>query len=305
METVDPVAAVRRFNRFYTRAIGVLDKTYLGSPYTVTEGRVLYEIANGVGLTPKAIGEIIGLDAGYLSRIVARLERDGMVARERSPNDGRSVTLRLTEAGAEMFAAFNQRSANLVEGLIAKLSAPERARLVGAMETAQALLEPERTPPPVLLRLHTPGDMGWVVERHGEIYSREYGWGPKLVSITARICADFLDRFDPEKERCWIAERDGVRLGSVFLVNEGEGVARLRLLLLDPAARGAGVGSRLVESCVAFAREAGYREIILWTHQKLTAARAIYAATGFKLVESHLHDDFGIEEVSETWRLVF
>ncbi|MEO8114966.1 MAG: bifunctional helix-turn-helix transcriptional regulator/GNAT family N-acetyltransferase [Phenylobacterium sp.] len=302
-QPTDTVAAVRRFNRFYTRAIGVLDKSYLGSAYTVAEGRVLYEIAHGEGLTPKAIGEITGLDAGYLSRILARLERDGLVARARSATDRRSVTLRLTEAGAAMFTAFNQRSAALVEGLLGGLSAPDRTRLVGAVETVQALLEPAGAVGPAVLRSHACGDMGWVVERHAELYGREYGWGPKIEAITARICADFLDNLDPARERCWIAERDGVRLGCVFLVDDGRGVARLRLLLLDPAARGQGLGRRLVAECIAFARASGYREIVLWTHEVLTAARAIYAAEGFTLEESHIHDDFGEPLVSETWRL--
>lgn len=304
-ESTDTVAAVRRFNRFYTRAIGVLDRSYLGSSYTVAEGRVLYEIAQGDGVTPKAIGRITGLDAGYLSRILARLERDGLVARERLASDRRSFTLRLTDGGSVMFSDFNQRSAALVEGLLGRLAGPDRRRLVDAVETVQALLEPERPTGPAVLRPHRPGDMGWVVARHAAVYGREYGWGSKIESITARICADFLDRFDPRRERCWIAERDGARLGCVFLVDDGDGVARLRLLLLEPAARGEGLGRRLVAECIAFARASGYREIVLWTHEVLTAARAIYAAAGFTLIESHIHDDFGEPLVSETWRLEF
>lgn len=303
VELSDPVAAVRRFNRFYTRAIGVLERGYLGTPYTVAEGRVLYEIAKADGVTAKAVGEITGLDAGYLSRIVARLERDGVVARERSARDGRSALLRLTDHGAEVFAPFDQRSAALVEGMIASLSTPQRGRLTGAMAEVERLLSGAQDGP-VTLRPHRTGDMGWITERHGLNYAREYGWNDHIEAVTARICADFLDRHDPALERCWIAERAGERLGCVFLVkDEAPGVARLRLLMLDPAARGLGLGKRLVAECVAFARAAGYREIVLWTHAVLTAARAIYAAQRFQLEKTWTHDDFGAPEVSETWRL--
>lgn len=303
VELSDPVAAVRRFNRFYTRAIGVLEKGYLGTPYTLAEGRVLYEIARANGITAKAVGEIAGLDAGYLSRIVARLERDGVVARERSAADGRSALLRLTPHGAAVFEPFDQRSAALVEGMIGGLSSRQRRRLIAAMAEVEALLGAPASGA-VTLRLHSPGDMGWITERHGLNYAREYGWNGHIEAVTARICADFLDRYDPALERCWIAERGGERLGCVFLVkDEVPGVARLRLLMLEPAARGLGLGRRLVEECIVFARAAGYREIVLWTHAVLTAARAIYAATGFELEETWTHDDFGAPEISETWRL--
>jgi DNA-binding MarR family transcriptional regulator/GNAT superfamily N-acetyltransferase len=303
VELSDPVAAVRRFNRFYTRAIGVLDKGYLGTTYTVAEGRVLYEIANARGITAKAVGEITGLDAGYLSRIVARLESEGVVARERSAVDGRSALLRLTPHGAEVFAPFDQRSAALVEGMIGGLSSGQRQRLTAAMAEVEALLGAQPSGE-VTLRPHRDGDMGWIIERHGVNYAREYGWNGHIEAVTARICADFLDSHDPALERCWIAERGGERLGCVFLVkDEVPGVARLRLLMLEPAARGLGLGRRLVEECIAFARAAGYREVVLWTHAVLTAARAIYAATGFELEATWTHDIFGAPEVSETWRL--
>ena len=303
-DVLDPIAAVRRFNRFYTRAIGVLEKGYLGTPYTVAEGRVLYEIAKAEGIASKTIGEITGLDAGYLSRIVARLERDGVVARERSASDGRSTVLRLTDRGSEVFPPLDRRSAALVEGMIGALSGEERRRLTDAMAEVERLLN--TTPSaPVLLRRHRPGDMGWITERHGVLYGREYGWNGHIEAVTARICADFLDGHDPGRERCWIAERGGERLGCVFLVqDEAPGVARLRLLMVEPAARGLKLGKRLVAECLSFARAAGYREVVLWTHAVLTAARAIYAAEGFQLEETWTHDDFGSAEVSETWRLV-
>jgi DNA-binding MarR family transcriptional regulator/GNAT superfamily N-acetyltransferase len=304
MAQIDTVAAVRRFNRFYTRAIGVLERSYMGGPYTLAENRVLYEIAHGAGVTPSAIAQALDLDAGYLSRMLGRLERDGLVARARSPSDGRSVTLKLTPQGEAFFASLNARTVERVEAMIGDLSSPQKAELAGALDTAQALLAPQAAKPPIVLRAHAVGDMGWVTERHGVFYGQAYGWAPKIEAVTARICADFLDNFDPDWERCWIAERGGERVGSVFMVREAEGVARLRLLLLEPAARGEGLGKRLVDECIAFAREKGYREIVLWTHEVLTAARAIYAAAGFQLVDSYVHDDFGKPEVSETWKLV-
>lgn len=300
-ETAETVAAVRRFTRFYTRAVGVLDRAYLGGPYTVTESRVLYEIAHGGGVTPKAIGGTLGLDPGYLSRIVAKFERDGLVGRRRSPDDGRSIVLTLTEQGRSYFANMDARSAALVERLVGGLSAAGQAKLAGALGEAQGLLARE-APAEVTLRPHRIGDMGWVTERHGVLYGREYGW-PKLEAVTARIVADFLDNFDPEWERCWIAERGGARLGSVFVVKESEAVARLRLLLVEPQARGLRLGRRLVDECLAFARERGYREMVLWTHQELTAARGIYQAVGFQIEETWTHEDFGKPAVSETWRL--
>lgn len=305
MAEIDTVAAVRRFNRFYTRAIGVLDRGYLGSPYTLAENRVLWEIANTPGITPSAIAAALGLDAGYLSRMLARLSKDGLVERRRSQSDGRSVTLTLTEQGQASFAVLNARSAALVEDLIGRLSGPQKAELAAALTSAQSLLEAEPAKPPVVLRPHRIGDMGWVTERHGVLYGREYGWGFGIEAVTARICADFLEHFDPTRERCWIAERAGERLGCVFLVKEKDApdTARLRLLLLEPQARGERLGRRLVDECVAFAREAGYREIVLWTHKVLTAARAIYAAVGFQIAETWEHEEFGKMEVSETWRL--
>ena len=302
-----PVTAVRRFNRFYTSAIGVLDKRYLGSPYGVAEGRVLYEVATGDHVTPKQVSEITRIDPGYLSRLLGKLERDGMVARRRSASDGRSVELSLTAEGVKLFSGFNLRSQALAEDLIEGLSGEERRRLVDAIETAQGLLSRAKPaePPAIVLRDPRLGDMGWVTERHGVIYGREYGWGPGIEAVTARICADFLEAPDQARQRCWIAERAGERIGCVFMVADADedNVARLRLLMLEPQARGTGLGRRLVEESIAFARAAGYREIVLWTHQVLTAARRIYAATGFTIERVWTHDHFGQEEVSESWRL--
>ena len=304
-EADETVTAVRRFNRFYTRAIGVLDRAYLGGPYTLAESRVLYEIAHAEPVTPGAIAAPLDLDAGYLSRMLGRLERDGLIARERSASDGRSVTLRLTPRGRDQFATLDARSAALVRTLLGDLSGAERARLTGALDAARGLLEGEARDAPIVLRPHQAGDMGWVVERHALVYGQEYGWGAGIEGVTARICADFLEHYDPARERCWVAERGGERLGCVFLVKEPDtaDVARLRLLLLTPEARGLGLGRKLVDECVGFARAAGYREVVLWTHAVLTAARSIYAQTGFQVTETWTHDEFGKTEVSETWRL--
>jgi len=299
----DTVAAVRRFNRFYTRAIGVLDKAYLGGPYTLAENRVVYEIGTREIVTPGQIAAELSLDPGYLSRMLRRLERDGLVARRRSEEDGRSVTMSLTPQGQAYFAAVDGRSAALVAGLVERLSPGQRERLTGALNAVENLLASPQEPPPVRLRAHQAGDMGWIVEQHGLVYAREYGWNAGIEAVTARVCAEFLEKHDPARERCWIAVQGEERLGSVFLISETEETARLRLLLLTPAARGHGLGRRLVEECVGFARAAGYREVVLWTHKVLTAARKIYAAAGFTLTETWIHDEFGRPEVSETWRL--
>lgn len=299
----DTVAALRSFNRFYTRAIGVLDRAYLGGPYTLAESRVIYEIATRGETTPGEIAAELQLDPGYLSRIVARLERDGLVARRRSARDGRSVILSLTEDGRGHFAGLDARSVAQIEGLIGGLSAGQRGQLAGALATARSLLQTQAPAEPARLRSHQLGDMGWVVESHARVYGEEYGWDARFEAMVAKICAEFLEKLDPARERCWIAERGGERLGSVFLIRETDEVARLRLLLLTPEGRGQGLGRRLVEACVAFAREAGYREIVLWTHQVLAAARKIYAATGFTIEETWTHEEFGRPEVSETWRL--
>lgn len=303
-ELTDTVAAVRRFNRFYTRAIGVLDKGHLGGPYTLVESRVLYEIASRAGVTPTAIIAEMGLDAGYLSRIVKRFEREGLVARAPSDVDGRSVVLTVTPAGAEVYAGLHRRTIAQVEGLLAGLSADQRAELAGALGQVEGLLGAPGEAAPYTLRPHRIGDLGWVVERHGVVYNREYGWDDRFEALVGRIAADFVDNFDPAHARSWIAERRGERVGCVFL-ERGEGAsAKLRLLLVEPAARGLGLGRRLVDECVSFARAAGYEEITLWTQSCLTAARAIYAAAGFELVDSWPNQDFGGWGLtSEKWRL--
>ena len=301
--TAQTVAAVRRFNRFYTRAIGVLDQAFLGGPYTLAESRVLHDIGEGA-TTAGEVAAALHLDPAYLSRMIARLQGDGLVARARSDRDRRSVVLSLTEEGRAHLAGLNARQVARVEAMLGGLSPAGQARLSSALGAVQALLEPGAAETPVVLRPPRPGDMGWVVERHATLYGREYGWSGRIEAVTARIVADFLEQADPARARCWIADRGGERLGSVFLVDDGDGVGRIRLLLLEPAARGLGLGRRLVDECVAFARSAGYREVVLWTHAVLIAARHIYAQAGFRLEKTWTHEEFGSPQVSETWRLV-
>ncbi|HVI31844.1 helix-turn-helix domain-containing GNAT family N-acetyltransferase [Phenylobacterium sp.] len=303
-DTAATIAAVRRFNRFYTRAIGVLDRGHLGGPYTLAESRVLYEIASADGVTPTEVIAATGLDAGYLSRIVKRFEREGLVAREPSARDGRSVVLRITGPGRTAYAELHRRTIAQVEGLISPLGAREQARLTGALGEVERLLHAPAEPPGCILRPHRLGDIGWVTQAHGLIYGREYGWDHRFEALVARIAADLVENFDPDWEGSWIAERAGTNVGCVFLEKQDETTAKLRLLLVDPAARGLGLGRRLVDACVARARDVGYREITLWTQSVLTAARRIYEAAGFELEESWPNQDFGgLGLISERWRL--
>jgi DNA-binding MarR family transcriptional regulator/GNAT superfamily N-acetyltransferase len=304
----DTVAVVRRFNRFYTRAIGVMDKGHVGSAYTLAETRTLYEIATASdldgGVAPKIVAERTGLDAGYLSRIVKRLERDGLVHRERSKLDGRGIVLRTSEPGAALMAELQKRSASQVEGLIANLSAAQRAELTRALATVEALLDGAAAPEPWSLRPPRVGDYGWIVQAHGELYAREYGWDARFEAMVARIAADLVDNFDPERERVWIAEQGGRNIGSIVLAKGDAETAKLRLLLVDPSARGLGVGRRLVEDCIDHARAVGYRRMTLWTQSILVAARGIYAAAGFELKDSWPNRDFGgYGLTSERWDL--
>ena len=300
------IAAVRRFNRFYTRRIGALDEAHLGEPYGLAEVRVLYEVAEAPagGVTPKAIAAETGLDAGYLSRILKRFEREALVTRARDPADGRGVVLALTPIGQAAFEDLRRVAEDAVAGMIAPLTPTQQARLTAAMAEMQALLL-QKPAGEVILRPHRVGDMGWVTQRHAALYAAEYGWDERFEALVARICADFIEGFDPARERCWIAERDGAPLGSIFLVKGDGGEAKLRLLLIEPAARGLGLGKRLVGECVAFAKAAGYGGVTLWTQSILTAARGVYAAAGFELIDSTPHRTIGVDLVGETWKLRF
>lgn len=293
---------IRRFNRFYTEKIGVLQEGLLHSPFSLAEARVLYEIAHAERPAAAGIGKRLNLDAGYLSRIVNRLLEAGVLNRTRSLADGRARNLSLTRKGREQFAMLDRRSHEEAAAMLRRLAPNRQTELVRALESAQSLLGSARAAIPYILRPHRPGDMGWVVQRHGEIYFQEYGWDERFEALVAEIVAAFIANFDARRERCWIAERDGERAGSIFLVRKSATVAKLRLLLVEPAARGAGLGLQLVEECLRFAKKAGYRQVVLWTNSILTAARHIYEKTGFELIEEQKHRQFGPELTGQTWR---
>ena len=298
------IAAVRRFSRFYTGAIGALREHLHDSRFSLTEARVLYELAHRQDLTATAIGRDLGLDSGYLSRILQRFSRDGLLRRERSPRDGRQTCLTLTEAGSAAFAPLDAASASEIATLLTGLPDPAQSVLVAAMGQIEALLGGmDSAPRPWLLRPPRPGDIGWVVARHGALYAEEYAFDAQFEALVAKVAGAFLEANDPACERCWIAERDGVNVGSIFLVRGDLDTARLRLLLVEPSARGAGIGRRLVAECIAFARAAGYRRVVLWTNDILTAARHLYVESGFRLVASKPHRDFGPAIVGEDWTL--
>jgi DNA-binding MarR family transcriptional regulator/N-acetylglutamate synthase-like GNAT family acetyltransferase len=299
------VGVVRRFNRFWTRQIGVLGEGYLESPFSLTEVRVLYELAHREETTASELGEELGLDAGYLSRLLRGFEKHGLIHKRPSEADGRRRLLRLSARGREAFAPLDARSRNDIGAMLGGMSIAGQERLVGAMRAIEGLLSVRPEPVvPYLLRSHWPGDMGWVVHRHGVLYASEYGWDERFEALVAEIVAQFIRQYDPRLERCWIAERDGEIVGCVFLVRESEEIAKLRLLLVEPKARGLGIGSRLVEVCIRFARQAGYRKITLWTNDVLHSARRIYEAMGFRLVHEQPHHSFGRDLVGQTWELM-
>jgi len=298
------VGAVRRFNRAYTRRIGVLRDDFLKSSYSLAEARVLYELAHRQKPTAGEIAAELGLDHGYLSRILRGFNERGLIIKTPSPDDRRQSLLSLTVKGRMAFAPLDQRSQDDVAAMIGKLSAADQDRLVAAMGTIEHVLGENPSPPvPYILRPPRPGDMGWIVSRHGALYGAEYGWDERLEALTAEIVAAFVRNQDHRRERCWIAERDGENVGSVLLVRETDEVARLRLLLVEPNARGLGIGTRLVEEALRFAREARYRTITLWTHSVLTAARHVYERAGFRLIETNEHNEFGTTLVGEIWEL--
>jgi DNA-binding MarR family transcriptional regulator/N-acetylglutamate synthase-like GNAT family acetyltransferase len=299
------VGEVRRFNRFWTRQIGVLREGYLESPFSLTEVRVLYELAHREETTAGELGEELGLDAGYLSRILSGFQKHGLIRKRPSEADGRRRLLRLTERGRGAFAPLEARSRSEIGAMLGGMSIAGQERLVEAMRAIERLLSFRPDPAvPYLLRPPQPGDMGWVVHRHGVLYAREYGWDERFEALVAGIVAKFIQQYDPRVERCWIAERDGEVVGCVFLVRESEEVAKLRLLLVEPEARGLGIGSRLVEECIRFARQAGYLKITLWTNDVLNSARRIYEAMGFQLVHEKPHRSFGHDLVGQTWELM-
>ena len=298
---------MREFNRVYTSMIGLLHGGYLDTPYSLTEARVLFELAQARE-TERGESEIsalrrsVDIDAGYLSRILARFEADGLVTRRRSDTDARRRVIRLTSAGEHAFDGLDRRSAAQIGGLLDQLTEAEQQRLTAAMATIREITGPRGRPAAVVLRSPRPGDLGWVVQRNGAIYAQEYGWDASYEALVARIVADYAGRADP-REAGWIAEVDGAPAGCVFCMRKDDRTAQLRLLLVEPGARGLGIGERLVAECLAFARRAGYPEIVLWTNDILVAARRIYQRFGFELVDSDPHHGFGHDLVGQNWRL--
>ncbi len=311
--TQERIAAVRRFNRFYTRVVGALDEGHLQSRFALAEVRLLFEIAHRDGPTATELIADLALDAGYVSRLLRELARRRLVKSTRSAADGRERHLSLTAKGSATVIDLESRAGADVARLIQPLDDIAQARLVGAMDAIRSLLAPAspasavvRAPSPgFVLRGLQPGDLGWVVQAHGELYTREYGWDDQFEALVAKIVAGFIETFDASRERCWIAERDSVRVGSVFLMRhpERDGVAKLRLLLVDPAARGLGIGQRLVRECTDFARASGYHTITLWTNDVLASARRIYQAEGYRLVNEEPHHSFGHDLKGQTWEL--
>lgn len=299
------IGLVRQFNRFFTRQIGVLREGLLHSPYSLTEARVLFELGQSDRVTASSLGRALGLDAGYLSRIMARLEQQGLLEKARSENDGRQLLLSLTATGREAFHLLDQRSREEVSEMLGDLSEEDQQRLLKAMQTIESLLSNGfKFSEPFVIRPHEPGDIGWVVHRHGVLYAQEYGWDEHFEALVAQIVADFINNYNPARERCWIAEMDGEIVGSVFVVQSSETVAKLRLLLVEPNARGLGLGTRLVEECIRFAQRRGYQKLALWTNSVLLEARRIYEKTGFRLVAEEAHHSFGHDLTGETWELV-
>ncbi len=295
---------MRRFNRFYTKQIGVLHEGLLNSPFSLTEGRVLYELAHHEKAVATALSSELNLDLGYLSRILRAFRNRGLIAKETSMVDGRQNLLSLTRKGQEAFRNLDAHAREEMRAMLSGLQPRAQSRLIEAMEIIQELLgaRPDRRSP-FLLRPHQPGDMGWVVNRHGVLYAQEYGWDEQFEAIVASIVAKFIQNYDAKRERCWIAEKDGEPVGSVFLVSKSKRVAQLRLLLVEPRARGLGIGEQLVFECLRFARQVGYRKMMLWTNAGLDAARHIYEKMGFRLVDETKHHSFGHDLIGQIWEL--
>jgi len=304
MPLPEQIELVRSFNRFYTRQIGLLREGLLKTPFSLTQARVVYEMGSRPGVRSADLIRELGLDPGYLSRLLKGFERQGLIKRTNSTEDRRVNLLALTAKGRAEFRRLNARSESETGEMLAAMSAPQRQRLVDSMSAIRRLLEPPgEAEPPFVIRTHRPGDIGWVIARHGALYAEEYRWDSSFEGLVGKIAGEFLMHFDDLRERCWIAERHGEPVGSVFLVRQSKTVAKLRLLLVEPSARGLGVGARLVEECIAFARQSGYRKLTLWTNDVLHAARRIYQRAGFRLVSEEKHHSFGHDLVGQYWEL--
>lgn len=299
------VAAVRSFNRFYTNVIGLLRAGLLRTPYSLTEARVLVELNARAATEVAELRRDLDIDAGYLSRILARFEADRLVVRERSGTDARRRVIRLTDQGQAAYALLDTRSATEIEQLLSRLTEEDQRRLTASMETIKEILGAGTEPAAFVLRPLAPGDCGWVVHRHGVLYAEEYGWDETFEALVARIVADYLERraagVSARREDAWIAEVDGERVGCVFCMRKSDDVAQLRLLLVEPGARGLGVGGRLVAECLRFARRAGYSRMTLWTNDVLTGARRLYERAGFELVSQQPHHSYGHDLVGQDW----
>lgn len=298
------IAALRRFNRFYTQKIGVLDRGYLQSEFSVGEARVLYELAQREETTASEISAHLGLDMGYLSRILGKLEEQQLIRRAPAEQDARQRLIQVTSKGKKAVSTLDSRSQEQASSLLAELSDPQQASVLRAMSHIQTVLgDSQAINEPYLIRTHRTGDLSWIAYRHAVLYRQEYGWNEAFEALVLEITAHFLRHYDSEAERCWVAERSGEILGGVLLVKSSKQIAKLRLLLVEPSARGLGIGKHLVEECIRFAREKGYKKIVLWTHSNLSAARGIYQKAGFRLVATDSHEDFGPRLTAETWEL--
>jgi len=299
------ISIVRGFNRFFTRQIGVLREGLLDSAFSLTEARIIFELANRSNLTATHLGYELGLNTGYLSRILNRLEQQNLIGKTRSGDDGRQRLISLTTKGQEVFSLLDTRSNDEVSEMLSKLNESDRARLIEAMHTIEDIFDQGfKYSKPFYLRHHEPGDMGWVIRQHGLFYHQRYGWDESFEALVAQICADFINHYDPQKERCWIAKMQDEQVGSLFCVKAGEDVAKLRMLLVMPKARGLGLGTQMVKECIRFAKRAGYKKITLWTNDILVEARKIYEKRGFKLVEEEPHHSFGHDLVGQNWDLM-
>ena len=297
------VATVREFSRFYTRRLGTLAEGLLDTPWTLTEARVVFELGQAASTDMAALRTSLDIDSGYLSRLLAKFDAAGLIARSASATDGRRQALSLTAAGKRLYRTLGERSNRQVADLLAPLAGPAREALVGAMRTVMRTLDDQAEAPAAQLRGLRPGDLGWVAQRHGEVYAREYGWETSFEALVARIMADYVEQHRPGRENAWIAELDGRRAGCVLCVRKDDETAQLRVLLVEAWARGHGLGGRLVDECVRFARDAGYRRLVLWTNDILVAARKIYLAAGFTLVGEERHHSFGKDLVGQYWEL--
>ena len=297
------VATLREFSRFYTRRLGTLAEGLLDTPWSLTEARVVYELGQAPSTDMAALRATLALDSGYLSRLLAKFDTAGLIARTASATDGRRQALSLTAAGRKLYRTLNERSNRQVGELLGPLPEPVRDALAGALHTVMRALDDQAKSPMVVLRGLRPGDLGWIAQRHGEVYAREYGWSQSFEAFVARIAADYLDNHQPGRENAWIAEVDGQRAGCVFCVRNDDETAQLRVLLVEAWARGHGLGARLVAECVQFARDSGYRKLVLWTNDILVAARRIYLAAGFELVREERHHSFGKDLVGQFWEM--